>query len=99
MKEIEILRKALQEPRVEGLKLISYGHIDDIVGILSENPDAEYVSEWKYELAGPIRYEYRLHNVSEGRELKELYQRGKTSSLPRLTGVYTRQELISMKAA
>jgi len=99
MKEIKILRNALQRPLVKGLSLISPKSLADVVLILSKEPGAEYISEWKYEMAGRLKYKYRFHDAKEGRELRELYEKGKRSSLPKLTGVYTRKELLSLNAA
>lgn len=62
--------------------------------VLERNPSVYYVSEWKHTM-GRVRYEYRPHG-EEGKELKELRDKGVKGGHPWLVQVLSRADLEAM---
>ncbi len=90
---MKILKIALKVKPIKGINLISLENPKTIEEMLKSNPYANYFSEWRYDLVGPLKYKYRPHNNGIGEQLYGLYKKGFKSSLPKLTAVYTRKEL------
>ena len=93
MRGIDILRAALEDRCVEGLKVVSSTNAEQLRGVLEKYPEAVYFSEWRFEMAGPLRYGYRAHNAELGKKVYELFNQGVKAGLPRLTAVYSREEM------
>ena len=95
-KTIDTLKRALEDETMSNVDLIT----PDVVSkVLNTYPDSKYFSEWRYEMAGKLRYSYRHHDADLGRKLSALHSKGITSNLPRLTAVYSRKELSNLVAS
>ncbi len=82
---LNTLRRALEDPKLEGLSSLS----NRMFGLVPQNC---YVSEWRVGM-GEIRYEYRVHRSEIGEELKRAFLEGNSGGHPKLTGVYSKEDL------
>lgn len=89
---IGILRQALKAPLLEGIVCISSKYSREIVQFLETLPENGCVSEWRYGI-GKIEYKFRVHINGLGVELKQAFLEGIRGGHPKLTAVYTKQEL------
>lgn len=87
-----ILRQALEDPKLEDLPCICPSHSPQLTRVLKELPPDAYVSEWRYGM-GDIRYEYHVHRNGAALQLREAFSNGARGGHPRLTAVYSREEL------
>lgn len=91
MEYLAVLKKALKDPKVQGLSCISPNNKPKLLEILRELPSTSYLSEWKYGM-GQIKYVYHVHN-GKGVKLKEAFDNGARGGHPKLTGVYSKKDL------
>ena len=92
-KDLLILKKALEDPKIEDLDSISSDASSRLAEIVNELPNGGCISEWRYGL-GQIKYEYRLHKNGISDQLKEAFKKGVRGGGPRrLTAVYCKQEI------
>jgi len=96
MKSNIILKRALEDKLIPDIDIITKDNPEVIKNLLDKYPKSKYFSEWRYEMVGNLRYKYRSHSDSVGKNLMVLYSEGTTSNLPRLTKVYTRKELSNL---
>ena len=93
VKDMTILREALNDKVAKEIDVISLDNLSIVKNALKNYPNASYFSEWKIELAGKVRYSYRVHEGDIGKMIFDVYSKGVSSSLPKLTYVYSREEL------
>ncbi len=93
--DIDVLRKALEAPLCRGISCITPRKKEELSTVLDSMDDNSYLSEWRVGL-GILRYEFRFHDEELGNSLKGLYGRGVRGGHPKLTGVYSKQDLISL---
>src|SRR3989338_7618615 len=86
------LRKGLQDQKIENLTCITSSNLLRLRGLISDIPDGAYISEWRYGM-GDIKYEYHIHVGNGAKELKEAYESGAIGGHPKLTGLYSKEEL------
>lgn len=89
---LAVLRRALEDPKLEDLPCICPSHIPQLISVLKELPPDACVSEWRYGM-GDIRYEYRVHGNGAALQLREAFSNGARGGHPTLTAVYSREEL------
>lgn len=89
---LNVLKKALADPKLDNLECISDGVDSKLVEILEGLPLDSYISEWKYGF-GEIKYEYHIHKGEVAEQLKEAFRNGARGGHPGLTAVYLKKEL------
>ncbi len=86
---IEVLKKALSDPRLE-IKVLTPSIYESIRLIVTELHEDGCISEWVHKL-GEIKYEYHVHN--DGTELRTAFESGARGGMPWLVHVYSKSEL------
>lgn len=90
-----VLRKALDDPKLEGLACISPSESSVLAKIVTTLPTDAYISEWRYGI-GEIRYVYHVHTNGIIPELRKLFEKGIGGGHPKLTALYSKEELINL---
>lgn len=88
-----VLKKALDDPQLEGLACICPSESSVLARIVKTLPTTAYVSEWRYGI-GEIKYVYRVHTNGIIPELKGIFEKGIKGGHPQLTALYSREELV-----
>jgi hypothetical protein len=92
-KHLKTLKKALEDPKIEGLDSISSDDTSRLTEIVDELPSDGCISEWRYGV-GIIKYEYHIHKNGIFNPLKEAFEKGVRGGGPRrLTAVYCKEDL------
>lgn len=91
-KPIDILRTALEAPKLEDLPCICPAYHSELLKVIAELPSDAYISEWRCG-QGQVSYEYRVHRDGVGPLLREAFDGGVRGGYPTLTAVYSREEL------
>lgn len=93
----EILRKALEDPRLEITAVMpsEYGRLAKIVSHLTEDA---FVSEWRHSLV-EVSYEYHVHGKEAALVLNGLIRKGIHGGHPRLIRLYSQPELVELTQA
>ncbi len=90
---VETLRKASEDPEIEGLDCISQENLPKLIEVLAELPDDGCISEWRYGW-GEIEYKCRIHKNGVVNLLQEAFEKGvRGGGSQKLTGVYSKQRL------
>lgn len=89
---INVLKKALDDPRLDGLTCISPSESSVLARIVTTLPTDAYISEWRYGI-GEIKYVYHVHTNGIIPQLKDLFEKGIRGGHPKLTALYSKEEL------
>ena len=89
MNNYEVLSNALNIPPLP-IKILGPSEARELL----ETPSVKYVSEWKHTV-GRVSYQYRPHG-DEGKELRELHDKGVKGGHPWLVKVLSREDLEAM---
>lgn len=92
-RNFNIVKAALEDRVVEGLKVINPTSKDAVRNLLDSEKGDFYLGEWRSEL-GRITYSYRIHSPETADNLNALKNEGYAFSKPKLIKLYGRKELL-----
>ncbi|NQU78834.1 hypothetical protein HQ545_03625 [Candidatus Woesearchaeota archaeon] len=94
----QVLKTALDADVVPDLPVLDISDSACLEHLLDNIPDGGFVSEWRNDV-GSVSYEYRIHGQEEGVLLRELCKSGSVGGYPRLTKVYSGEDIIRLGRA
>ncbi len=92
---LDIFKKALEAPKIEGLDLITHATAPNLVKLLENAPSHVCISEWRHGF-GIVSYEYHIHTDESALQLRKAYEAGAKGGLPKLTALYSKKDLESL---